>query len=42
MVTDGFPPNIKRREIVPAQGNIDDIVTFVNDAIDISSVQWAR
>ncbi len=41
-VTDGFPPIIKRREVVPAQGNIDETVTFANGALDISTVQWGR
>jgi hypothetical protein len=41
-VSDGFPPGIKRREFVPAQGQIDDVVTFTNDKIDIASVQWTR
>jgi hypothetical protein len=42
MVSDGFPPIIKRRDVVPAQGSLDEIITFANDAIDISSVQWTR
>ena len=42
IVTDGFPPVVKRREIVPAHGSVDDQVTFVNEALDISSVQWAN
>ncbi|HEY5228388.1 MAG TPA: hypothetical protein VIJ19_07580 [Opitutaceae bacterium] len=42
MVTDGFPPQIKRREFVPSQGQIDDIVTFTDAALEISAVQWAR
>jgi len=42
IVTDGFPPHIKRREFVPPRGEVDDIVTFTDTAIDISSVQWAR
>jgi hypothetical protein len=41
-VTDGFPPIVKRREVVPAQGNIDETVTFANGALDISKVQWGR
>lgn len=41
-VSDGFPPIVKRREVVPAQGSIDDTVTFANEALDISKVQWAR
>jgi hypothetical protein len=42
IVTDAFPPIVKRREIVPAHGSVDDQVTFVNDAIDISNLQWAK
>ncbi|HXQ80213.1 MAG TPA: hypothetical protein VN775_02795 [Opitutaceae bacterium] len=41
-VTDGVPPIIKRIEIVPARGDVDDILTFTNDALDISYVEWAR
>jgi len=42
MITDVFPPAIKRREFVPPRGDVDDIVTFTNDALDIVAVQWAR
>jgi hypothetical protein len=42
IVTDGEPPTIKRQETVPARGSVDDIVTFSNDAMEISYVQWAR
>jgi hypothetical protein len=42
IVTEAFPPSIKRREFVPPHGDIDDIVTFTNEALDISSVQWAK
>ncbi|HMD60017.1 MAG TPA: hypothetical protein VKG78_01210 [Opitutaceae bacterium] len=42
IVTDGVPPIIKRQEFIPAHGDVDDIVTFTNDALDISYVQWAR
>jgi len=42
IVTDGFPPVVKRREVVPAQGSIDDTFGFSGEAIDISGVQWAR
>jgi len=41
-VTDGFPPIIRRREVVPAQGSIDEQVIFTSDAIDISGMQWGR
>jgi hypothetical protein len=42
IVTDGFPPIIKRRDVVPPQGSLDEIITFTNETLDISSVQWAR
>jgi hypothetical protein len=42
LVSDGFPPIIKRRDVVPAEGTLDEIVTFTNETLDISSVQWAR
>jgi hypothetical protein len=42
MITDAFPPAIKRREFIPPRGDVDDIVTFTNDALDIVAVQWAR
>jgi hypothetical protein len=42
MVTDGFPPQLKRREVVPPDGQIDDIVTFTNEALDNPTVQWAH
>ena len=37
-----LPPVIRRREIVPPNDSIVDIVTFTNDALDISSVDWSR
>lgn len=37
-----FPPSVKRREYVPAHGQLDDIVSFSNEDLDISSVRWAR
>ncbi len=37
-----FPPSVKRREIAPAHGQLDDIVSFGNEDLDISAVQWAR
>ncbi len=42
IITDGFPPQIKRREIVPPQGEVDDVVTFTADPLENSSVQWAH
>src|ERR1700690_1402909 len=42
IATEGFPPVVKRREVVPSQGSIDDIFAFSGEAIDISGVQWAR
>jgi hypothetical protein len=37
-----FPPSVKRREFVPAHLQLDDIITFGNEDLDIASVQWAR
>jgi hypothetical protein len=37
-----FPPSVKRREFVPAHGQLDDIITFANEDMDIASVQWSR
>jgi hypothetical protein len=42
VAADASPPIVKRREIVPTHGSASDLLTFVNDAIDISSVQWAK
>jgi hypothetical protein len=42
IITDSFPPNVKRREFVPARGELDDIFAFANEPLDISSVQWSR
>jgi hypothetical protein len=42
IITDSFPPNVKRREFVPARGQLDDIFAFANEPLDISSVQWTR
>jgi hypothetical protein len=42
IVVDGFPPVIKRRQIVPPMGSADFMVTFSSDSLDGSTVQWAR
>jgi hypothetical protein len=42
MITGGFPPAVKKREFVPANGLLDDIFAFANEPLDISSVQWTR
>jgi hypothetical protein len=42
IITDSFPPSVKRREFVPARGELDDIFAFANEPLDISSVQWSR
>jgi hypothetical protein len=42
IITDSFPPAIKRREFVPPRSQIDDIFAFANQPLDISSVQWSR
>ena len=42
IITDGYPPHLKRREVVPPQGEIDDIVTFTDSALENPTVQWAH
>ena len=42
IVMDGFPPVIKRRQVVPPLASADFQVTFSNEALDISGVRWAR
>jgi hypothetical protein len=42
IVTDGYPFVIKKKEIVPARGQIDDLVVFANKEVDIVSVEWRR
>ena len=37
-----FPPSVKRREFVPAHGQLEDIVAFSNEDLDIAAVQWSR
>jgi hypothetical protein len=42
IITEGFPPAVKKREFVPANGQLDDIFAFANEPLQISSVQWTR
>lgn len=42
LIINGDTPVVKRVETVPGRGEIDEIVTFTNDALDISYVQWNR
>lgn len=42
MVSDGIPPVMKRREVVPPHGQVDDVVTFTDDALEFTGVQWAH
>jgi hypothetical protein len=42
IVMDGFPPVIKRRQVIPPLGSADFMVTFSNESLDGSSVLWAR
>jgi hypothetical protein len=42
IITDSFPPNVKRREFVPAKGELDDIFAFANEPLEITAVQWSR
>jgi hypothetical protein len=42
IITDSFPPNVKRREFVPARAELDDIFAFANEPLAITGVQWTR
>ena len=42
MITDAYPPVFKRREFIPPHSDVDEYVTFTNEALDMSAVQWAR
>jgi hypothetical protein len=42
IITDAFPPSVKRRDFVPPRGDLDDIFAFANEPLEISSVQWSR
>jgi hypothetical protein len=42
IISGGFPPAVKKREFVPANGQLDDIFAFANEPLAISSVQWTR
>lgn len=42
IITDAFPPAVKRREFVPPQGQLDDIFAFANEPLAITSVEWSR
>jgi hypothetical protein len=37
-----LPPVIRRRDIVPPGGTSEVLVTFTNEALDISAVGWVR
>jgi hypothetical protein len=41
-VIDGDTPQVRRTETIPAHGDIREMLTFTNEAIDISYVLWAR
>lgn len=41
-VVDAYPPILRRREIIPAHGNLDEQVTFVSEALVITAVRWSR
>jgi hypothetical protein len=42
LIINGDTPVVKRVETIPGRGEIDELVTFTNDALDISYVQWNR
>ena len=41
-VIEAFPPIVRRRLVLPPQGEVDEIVVFTSEALDISGVQWAH
>jgi hypothetical protein len=42
ILVEGDPPGRKHKEIVPPHGNVDDLLTFTNQPIEILSVQWTQ
>lgn len=42
LVADGYPPIVRRGDVVPPGGDLADIVTFTNSELPIASVQWTR
>jgi hypothetical protein len=42
IVVDGFPPVIKRRQVVPPLSSVTLQVAFSNDALEVSDVAWTR
>jgi hypothetical protein len=42
IVSDGFPPVVKRREVVPPNGSLENLFTFSDEAVEIASMQWTR
>lgn len=39
---EGDPPGRKFKEVIPAHGDVDDILTFTNNAMFISRLVWAK
>jgi hypothetical protein len=42
IITDGIPPIVKKKEFIPAHGQVDDLITFTNAALEIQAVQWSH
>jgi hypothetical protein len=42
VVVGSYPPILRRRDLVPPHGTLDEQVTFSNDAVQISVVRWSR
>jgi hypothetical protein len=40
--SDTFPVSVRRREVVPAHGELTVIVTFANEPLAISAIEWSR
>lgn len=41
-VADGFPPIVRRREVIQPSSSVDLLVPFTTEPLDIAAVQWAR
>lgn len=42
IVVDGFPPSVKRRQVVQPSSSVTLQVAFSNDALEVSDVVWAH
>ena len=42
MLIEGVPLGKKHKDVVPPHGDVSEIVSFTNDAIEIVAVVWIR